>query len=229
MRLRYTLSGHVFITPQDDLDRLVDELISSGYDEEFCLATDFSPNFIARLMDAGFLVMSTELEDGTLLLPKIHLIRSVLLFPELHVKKSIKRFLSRYELRIDTDFDRILDRCIEIHGDDWLTRPLARSIKLLHRKRTPMASTRPVSFGVYRDGELKAGEFGVVSGRVYTSYSGYYDEPNAGTCQLVLSTRYLRDAGFAFLDFGMPLPYKDDLGAQNVDTQRFVELFRQSH
>jgi Leu/Phe-tRNA-protein transferase len=226
MPLRYTLSGHVFITPEDDLDTLVDELISTGYDEEFCIATHISPGFIARLMKAGFLVMSIDMEDGALLLPKIHLTRSVLLFPELHVKKSIKRFLGRYELRVDTDFNRILDRCIEIHGDGWLTLPLTRCIKWLHHKHTPLA--RPLSFGVYRDGELRAGEFGVVSGRVYTSYSGYYDESNAGTCQLVLTTRYLRDMGFAFFDLGMPLPYKDDLGARNVDTRSFVELFRQS-
>ncbi|MDR1326332.1 MAG: GNAT family N-acetyltransferase [Treponema sp.] len=226
MPLRYTLSGHVFITPEDDLDTLVDELISTGYDEEFCLATDMSLDFIASLMKAGFLVMSISIEDEVLLLPKIHLIRSVLLFPELHVKKSIKRFLGRYELRVDTDFNQILDRCIEVHGGDWLTPPLTRCIKQLHRKCVPMA--RPLSFGVYRDGKLRAGEFGVVSGRVYTSYSGYYDEPNAGTCQLVLATRYLRDKGFAFFDFGMPLLYKDDLGARNMDTRSFVELFRQS-
>ncbi|MDR2418868.1 MAG: GNAT family N-acetyltransferase [Treponema sp.] len=226
MRLRYTLSGHVFITPKDDLDTLVDELISTGYDEEFCLASDISPSFIARLMKAGFLVMSISIGDDVLLLPKIHLIRSVLLFPELHVKKSIKRFLGRYELRVDTDFNQILRRCVEIHGDGWLTPPLTRCIKRLHRKRVPIV--RLLSFGVYRDGKLRAGEFGVVSGRVYTSYSGYYDEPNAGTCQLVLTTRYLQDMGFAFLDFGMPLPYKDELGARNVDTRSFVELFRQS-
>jgi Leu/Phe-tRNA-protein transferase len=224
MPLRYTLSGHVFIMPEDDLDTLVDELISTGYDEEFCIATHISPEFIARLMKAGFLVMSTGMGDEALLLPKIHLIRSVLLFPELHVKKSIKRFLGRYELRVDTDFNQILERCIEIHGEGWLTPPLTQCIKQLHHKRTAMA--KPLSFGVYRDGQLRAGEFGVVSGRVYTSYSGYYDEPNAGTCQLVLTARYLRDTGFAFFDLGMPLPYKDELGARNISTRSFVELFR---
>ncbi|MDR1399552.1 MAG: GNAT family N-acetyltransferase [Treponema sp.] len=226
MLLRYTLSGHVFITPEDDLDMLVDELISTGYDEEFCIATDISPDFIARLMKAGFLVMSVDTQNGVLLLPKIHLTRSVLLFPELHVKKSIKRFLGRYELRVDTDFNHILDRCIEVHGNGWLTLPLTRCIKWLHHTHASMA--RPLSFGVYRNGKLRAGEFGVVSGRVYTSYSGYYNEPNAGTCQLVLTTRYLQNTGFAFFDLGMPLPYKDDLGAQNIDTQSFVALFRQS-
>jgi Leu/Phe-tRNA-protein transferase len=84
----------------------------------------------------------------------------------------------------------------------------------------------PVSFGVYRDGELKAGEFGVVTGRVYTSYSGYYEEDNAGTAQIILMAQWLRKSGFDFLDFGMPLDYKTFLGARTLNPRSFVEIFR---
>jgi Leu/Phe-tRNA-protein transferase len=87
---------------------------------------------------------------------------------------------------------------------------------------------KPAAFGLYRDGELVAGEFGVVSGRVYTSYSGYKDEDSAGTVQLALTGRYLRDTGFAFWDLGMPLDYKDRLGARNISPRLFVELFRKA-
>jgi Leu/Phe-tRNA-protein transferase len=228
MRLHYTQSGHVLISPGDDLDTLVDALLDTGYSEEFCIALDFDPFFIARLMAAGFLVMSAALEDEddmVILLPKLHLIRSVLFFPELRVTKSVKPKLKHYELRVDTDFDRIMERCVEIHGRGWLTEDLTNSIRLIRSlgKRCPV---RPVSFGVYRDGDLKAGEFGIRTGRVYTSYSGYYDEDSAGTVQLVLTTRYLRDQGFAFFDLGMPWEYKERLGATNIDPRRFVELFR---
>jgi Leu/Phe-tRNA-protein transferase len=224
MSLRYTVSGHVLISPHDDIEALVDELIATDYLEEFCIALSFSAAFIARLMGAGFLVMSTEVEDGVLVLPKIHITRSILDFKDLHVKKSIRRFLPRYELRVDSDFTHILERCVTVHGEGWLTRPLVDSIKRV--RWTRVGKARPVSFGLYRDGLLVAGEFGVICGRVYTSYSGYYDEDNAGTVQLVLTTQYLRDKGFAFFDLGMPLPYKDELGAHNVDTRHFVERFR---
>ena len=236
--LRYLPSGHVFIDPEDDCDKVVDALLKTEYSEEFCLARDFDEDFICRLMEAGFLVMSTELieedsdETGTenneqpffILLPKLHLIRSALFFPELHVKKSIRRFLPRYELRIDTDFDLILDKCVQTHGSDWLTQPLVAILKSL-RKRNDIR-TKPVSFALYREGKLKAGEIGVVMGRVYTSYSGYYEEANAGTVQMILMTKWLEATGFDFLDFGMPLDYKTALGAQNINPRRFVELFR---
>jgi Leu/Phe-tRNA-protein transferase len=82
-----------------------------------------------------------------------------------------------------------------------------------------------VSFGLYREGRLVAGEFGVVVGRVYTSYSGYRDEDSAGTVQLVLTGRLLRDSGFAYWDLGMILPYKKRLGARNLSRRRFLDLF----
>jgi Leu/Phe-tRNA-protein transferase len=212
-------------------------MLATGYDEEFCLSLCFDPAFIARLMEAGFLVMSTRIngeEDAYILLPKLHLVRSALFFENLHIKKSIKRFLGRYELRYDADFDYIVDRCIQIHGDDWLTPPLVRAIREIRAaadKKVTAAgkatvAAGPVSFGLYRDGRLVAGEFGVTVGRVYTSYSGYYDEDNAGTAQLVLTTQYLRDRGFAFFDLGMPLDYKRDLGAVDLSPGEFVELFR---
>ena len=63
-------------------------------------------------------------------------------------------------------------------------------------------------------------------GRVYTSYSGYYEEDNAGTVQMILMAQRLEELGFDFLDFGMPLDYKTALGAKNIEPRHFVELFR---
>jgi Leu/Phe-tRNA-protein transferase len=233
-KLRYTPWGYALITPLDNLDQVVDALLHTGYQEEFCLALDKSPGFIARLMAAGFLVMSTRLPpEGpdseaadwpVILLPKLHLKRSVLFFPDMHIKKSIRPLLLRYELAVDRDFSRILESCVRTHGDDWLTGPLLTALTELRTYRD--LPVRPVSFGVYRGGELKAGEFGVLVGRVYTSYSGYYEEPSAGTVQIILTAQYLRDQGFAFLDLGMPLDYKTTLGAKAIDPGYFVRIFR---
>jgi Leu/Phe-tRNA-protein transferase len=235
---RYTQSGYIFIRPGDDPDCLVDAMIRTGYREEFCLALDFDPFFLANLMAAGFLVMSAPLrEDGGensdaaneyspcfVLLPKLHLERSILFWDALRETKSARRLLKRYELRYDRDFDLILENCVRVHGNDWLTAPLCESIRRI--RWMPDCPVRMVSFGVYREGELKAGEFGAVAGRVYTSYSGYYDEDSSGTVQMLLTGRYLRDSGFAFWDLGMPLDYKERLGAKNVSPVEFVELFR---
>jgi Leu/Phe-tRNA-protein transferase len=161
-----------------------------------------------------------------ILLPKHHRERSVLFFPDLHAGKTLKRLLPRYELRADAEFDRILDRCAEVHGDDWLTLPLRRAIRAVRELKTP--GVRPCSFGLYREGVLRAGEFGVASGGVYTSYSGFYDENSAGTAQMILTGLCLRDRGFAFWDLGMPLAYKAGLGGRTLDRKGFTELFRRA-
>jgi Leu/Phe-tRNA-protein transferase len=238
--IRYTRSGQIFILPEDDPDWIVDVMLETGYDDEFCYALSFDPLFVAALMKAGFLVMSAAVKpvrgpDGKLyrylLLPKLHLERSVLFWEDLRETGTVKRLLKRYELRYDADFDRIMDRCVQVHGGDWLTPPLLQSLREVRAAgggEADPAAPKPVSFALYREGKLVAGEFGVVSGRVYTSYSGYRDENSSGTVQLALTGRYLRDAGFAFWDLGMPLDYKDRLGARNISPRLFVDLFRKA-
>jgi len=245
--LRYTISGHIYISPEDDCNNIADAILVTDYDQDFCLAGDFEPEFIARLMEAGFLVMSVNLSENDtepdyILMPRLHLVRSALFFENLHIKKSIKRFLNRYELRPDAAFEFILDRCVEKHNSDWLTPPLVECIKKIRSaandaygntggendsgRLTPSENARPASFALYREGKLVAGEFGVVCGRVYTSYSGFYDEDNAGTVQIILAARHLQEQGFLFLDLGMPLDYKKDLGAIDISAEEFVSLFR---
>jgi len=240
MELKYTLSGYIYIAPSDDCHEVVNAMLETNYSEEYCLAEAFDPDFIAKLMEAGFLVMSMNLskEDPFfLLLPKLHLVRSALFYENLHIKKSISKLLSRYELKADADFDYIIDRCVEKHGDDWLTEPLVDSIKKIRQNALanhsaqetllPVPYAYPTSFALYRDGKFAAGEFGVVCGKVYTSYSGFFDEDNAGTVQLILAARYLQEHGFSFFDLGMPLKYKSDLGAVDITPEEFVKLFRE--
>ncbi|GHV92799.1 hypothetical protein AGMMS50268_33020 [Spirochaetia bacterium] len=181
MRLRYTQSGHIFIGPKDDPQSIARAMVKTGCDEEFCIADNFAPDFIARLMAAGFLVMSMGFDgpgDGR--------------------RESI-RAIRRRSLR----------------------EPSLQTGSPVVSNHT---GVQPVSFGLYREERLAAGEFGVVAGKVYTSYSGYYDEDSAGTVQLILTGRYLRDAGFAFWDLGMPLEYKTRLGARSVDRENFLKL-----
>ena len=249
MFLNYGDTGCYIIFPEDDCSAVVDEMLAADFNDEFCFALDFDPKFVARLMEAGFLVMSANIKNTEtgpvyLLFPRLHTWRSALFFENLHVKKSIRRLLNRYELRADVEFDYILDRCVEKHGSDWLTPPLVNCIKKIRHgeginrhpapdAQTPAVSSLlpsaypyPATFGLYRGDKLVAGDFGVVCGSVYTSYSGYYDEDNAGTVQLILTTRYLQKNGFSFFDLGMPMDYKTGLGAEDISMHRFVKLFR---
>lgn len=241
-----TPSGHFFIEPVIDADTLIDAIIAADYSEEFCISRSFSPAFVAELMYSGFLVMSARLvadEDEAgdssggktsggryILLPKHHLTRNVLFFDDLHVSKTAGRMIKRnspaYDLRINADYDRIVENCVARHGDDWLTKPLLASLSRI--RKSGGLPVFPCSFGLYRNGELCAGEFGVVTGRVYTSYSGYHDGNSEGTIQMIMTARYLQDNGFDFWDLGMPLDYKYTLGARDIGIKEFIEIFRRA-
>jgi Leu/Phe-tRNA-protein transferase len=216
-------SGHVFLDASDDCDRAAKALEETAYQEDFCLALDFDPLFIARLMASGFLVMSCVVEEQFIILPKHHLIRSCLFFPELRIKKSIRPRLALYDLEFNKDFDLILDKCIDVHGDDWLTEPLVTAIRKIRKKQD--MPVRPVSFALYREGKLKAGEFGIMANRIYTSYSGYYEEANAGTAQMIHTALWLEKNAYNFWDLGMPLDYKLTLGAREISRKEFMEYF----
>jgi Leu/Phe-tRNA-protein transferase len=239
LKINYTQSGHIFIGPEDDPQAIARAMAETGYENEFCIADDFAPDFIARLMAAGFLVMSLRLnghggDHGPpvyILTPKLHFERSVIFFDDFHEPRSARRLIPRYKLRADMGtgapsdfslFDSVMERCAAIHGDDWLTPPLRETFRQIHASRNTAVHT--AAFGLYREGRLAAGEFGVVAGKVYTSYSGYYEEDSAGTVQLILTGRYLRDAGFAFWDLGMPMDYKTRLGAHGVERGEFLEM-----
>ena len=221
--LKVLRSGAVFLDTDDDCLAAAIALEECGYSEDFCLGLDFDPAFAAALMAAGFLVMSCVSDGKYILLPRHHLIRSCLFFPELHIKKNIRRHLGRYRLFYDRDFELILDKCVAVHGDDWLTGPLVKTIREI--RDSPHLPARPVSFALYRDGKLAAGEFGIKAGMVYTSYSGYYDESNAGTVQMILTAQYLENSGFSFWDLGMPLDYKLTIGAREITRKEFLDLF----
>lgn len=225
--LRFDDWGYAVLFPGGDLDRVVDELTARGYGNEFCLAPHVDPVFFRNLAYAGFLVMSTDdVFDPrkTIFLPKLHGIRSVLDLRELHESRSAKRLLHQYELRVDGDFETIVDRCAQVHGEDWLTEALRNLFKKVASEELPGPRLR--SFALYRDSRLVAGEFGVSTGGIYTSYSGYRDENSSGTVQMILTGRYLQRQGLSLWDLGMPLPYKKALGSRDLDRGAFIRLFR---
>jgi Leu/Phe-tRNA-protein transferase len=213
------------------LDLIVRVIGSENYEEEFCIARDFSPAFIANLMARGFLVMSMKIDESenepiTILMPKHHLVRNALFFDKLHISKSVKRFLNRYELKVDDNFELILQRCVETHDDAWLTKDLCASLVSLWNN--PIVPVKMFAFGLYRDEKLVAGEIGVVVGKVYTSYSGFKTENNSGRVQMIKTAKWLEENGFAFWDLGMPLDYKYTFGAVDIFKDEFLERFTQA-
>jgi len=225
-KLIYLESGRIVISEEDDPNEVIDHIINTNYPYEICFGVNFNIPYLTKLIRSGFFVMSKYDFQKNLYFIKAmhHLSRSVLFFDHLHIKKSIKKFLAKYELKENVEFNRIVDECIKNHDDHWLTKPLVDAIKEIHRINDPDVTF--TSFGLFKDGKLVAGEFGTKVGRIYSSYSGFHDENNSGTVQMILTARYLEKNGYAFWDLGMPIKYKKSFGAWVINLEEFIYIWR---
>ena len=218
---------------------------------DFCWSLTFSPLFMAQLVYEGFLPICAELGGGTglwLLMPKWHVQRCTMRFSDAHVSKSAKKRARRFRLTVDQEFDQVVDRCVEQHGENWLYPPMRKAFCALHHwgaARGGIASTAGAStdedtgddvlgavqfhsFELWQGSELVAGEFGATVGAVYTSFTGFYSVSGAGTVQLLAMASLLSDCGYDFWDLGQELKYKLDLGARLLPRVEFLAAFREA-
>lgn len=232
-----------YLTSVDDA---VAAIVHDTLEGDYCWSLEFSPPFIRSLCSLGFLPICSELGGGTglfVLLPKLHERRCVLQFDALHVPKKLRRRIARegVTLTVDDAFDAVIAGCLRQHGAEaWLHPPLRSALAALRAEDEAARGTavgggrtdggeaggaRTCCFALWRGDELVAGEFGVVCGRVYTSFSGFYTADGAGAMQMVLTAKLLAAAGFAWWDLGCEHEYKRAHGAQALPRRDFLDSF----
>ena len=231
------------LRPDSFLDAL---LMLPDYRNEFrCMSISYRIDLVEKLINSGYIILSQKIfvskkqYNSVLKLKKTRSYLSsffmcafiykkypILFLANLKEPKiSIKR-LNDYELKIDVDFDEIVDKCAEIHGDGWLTKPLRECFKKIHRN----SIVKFISFGLYKNDKLKAGEFGVLIGGMYISYSGYHIESSAGTIQMIKMFRYLKTKEIICCNLfgtGEKMEYKYRFGAIDVNRNDYIKLFRE--
>jgi Leu/Phe-tRNA-protein transferase len=147
------------------------------------------------------------------------------------VKKSDKRHLKkiggRYELCFDAGFNAVMDR-LDFHymkeDEDYMVK--LRNLYPLINQYTN--TVKFVSVALYMDGQLAAGDLGILAKKTYLSLTGFHDAPSAGSAQLILLAGELVKKGIELWDFG-PTTYRWDayklqLGAQKMTTENYQKL-----
>jgi Leucyl/phenylalanyl-tRNA protein transferase len=169
-----------------------------------------------------------------------------------HVPKKVKKLSKRFSLELNVSpdvnkFDLILEKIQSQHNENsWLVTPYVNSIKLLLLGDQKAVKFVCVSLfnsaGVTEASEsdsdddseesprIVAGELGVLIGCWYISLTGFSDKkdyPNSGKIQILAMAGKLKSMGCEYIDFGMMMDYKEDLGAMEISRGRFLSLFRQ--
>lgn len=216
------------LNPEDDLKSLADEILSQNLDE-FCWSLYFDPAFLVRLFHAGFLPIAINLgaegDPVYCLLPKLHERRCLLVPPgDVHTSAKTKKQAKKYSFSIDTEFQRVMQACVEKHGDrSWLYRPLRNALTDLHTGRRCVHS---IELWDEETGELVAGEIGYTVGAIYTSMTGFYKKTGCGNIQLAALGKFLGRQGFAVWDLGMCMDYKLEMGGIAVGRCEWLSLLR---
>jgi Leu/Phe-tRNA-protein transferase len=236
----------IYIKEEKNIDLFLDVLLKMpNYKNWFmCMTISFNIEMINKFINAGYVILSQKIYiskknytseikykktrsylSAIFLCALIYDSYPVLFLSNLKEPKITLKKFNNYELKVDIDFDKIIDKCSEIHGESWLTKPLRDCFKKIHKMYKKI---NLISFGVYKNNELKAGEFGIISGKMYVSYTGYYEESSAGTIQMIKMFKYLKNNGIICCNlFGPGYAYKYKFGTIDIDREKYIKLFRE--
>ncbi len=116
--------------------------------------------------------------------------RGVLEPGALRVSRSLRRSLSRFEVRVDTAFADVVAACADpSRPGRWITRDVAAAYTELHR----LGWARSVE--VWRDDRLVGGLYGVAVGGLFAGESMFHRDTDASKAALVALVRWVRQDG----------------------------------
>jgi leucyl/phenylalanyl-tRNA--protein transferase len=150
--------------------------------------------------------------------------RGVLPLDGLRVTRSLRKMLSRYEIRVDTAFAEVLDGCANRrrpHG--WIDRRIRRVYTELH-ERGIVHSVEAWS----RDGRLAGGLYGVSLGGLFAGESMFHRPDigrDASKAALVALVDFLvaADPTDRLLDVQWVTPHLASLGVVEIAREAYLE------
>jgi leucyl/phenylalanyl-tRNA---protein transferase len=158
--------------------------------------------------------------------------RAVIPLDGLHVSRSLRRSLRRFEIRVDTAFEEVVDACADParpHG--WISPEVRAAYVRLHE----LGWVHSVEAWDRADGALAGGLYGVAIGGLFAGESMFHRRRDASKVALVGLVDLLRDGergsasrGHRLLDVQWMTPHLARLGAVEVPRVMYLELVRRA-
>ncbi len=149
--------------------------------------------------------------------------RGVLPLRGLRVTRSLRQSCRRYEVRVDTAFDRVVEACADPARDGaWITDAIAGAYGELHRLGWAH------SVETWRDGELVGGLYGVAIGGLFAGESMFHRATDASKVALVGLVELLSDeyADHRLLDVQWRTDHLATLGVVTVPRSAYLRALR---
>jgi leucyl/phenylalanyl-tRNA--protein transferase len=143
--------------------------------------------------------------------------RGVLPLDGLRVGRSLRKSLSRFEVRVDTAFAEVIEACGDPrrpHG--WITRDIRNAYLTLHHLGWAH------SVESWQDGRLVGGLYGVAVGGLFAGDSMFHRVADSSKVALVHLVKLLDDHPDTLLDVQWTTPHLRSLGATDIPRSEYL-------
>ena len=144
--------------------------------------------------------------------------RGVILHGGLRVSRSLRKKVAHFEVRVDTEFARVVAACADPrrpHG--WITKDIRNAYQRLHELGWAH------SVEAWADGDLAGGLYGVAIGGLFAGESMFHRRTDASKVALVGLVDLLDDHPDTLLDVQWTTPHLATLGATDVPRSDYLD------
>jgi leucyl/phenylalanyl-tRNA--protein transferase len=183
---------------------------------------EITPDILMRAYSIGLFPMAESAESATLFWvdPKQ---RGIFPLDGLVISGSLAKTVrsERFEIRVDSDFDGVIDGCAE-RDKTWINTDIRRLYGAL------FADGNAHSVEVLEEDVLVGGLYGVSLGAAFFGESMFHTVRDASKVALVHLVARLRFGGFCLLDTQFVTPHLASLGAIEILREAYLQRLDQA-
>jgi leucyl/phenylalanyl-tRNA--protein transferase len=183
---------------------------------------EITPDLVLQAYSIGLFPMAETAEQDHLFWVDPEA-RGIFPLEGLVVSRSLAKSVrsDRYEIRIDSDFDAVIDGCAAPaaeRGQTWINGPIRR----LYRALFDRGDVHTVE--AWFEGHLVGGLYGVSLGAAFFGESMFHTSRDASKVALVHLVVRLRRGRYRLLDTQFVTPHLESLGAVEVPRAKYKAL-----
>ena len=181
-------------------------------------AETITTDMVLRAYSVGLFPMAERADDIAIhwIEPRL---RGIIPLNNLHISKSLAKVIrsDHFEIRVDTDFDQVIDACAE-REETWIN----SRIRELYRALFDEGHVHTVE--TWRDGKLVGGLYGVSLGAGFFGETMFHHETDASKVALAHLVARLIKGQFRLLDTQFLTPHLQTLGAIEIPREDYLTL-----
>ncbi|WP_108680877.1 leucyl/phenylalanyl-tRNA--protein transferase [Methyloceanibacter sp. wino2] len=187
---------------------------------------EITPQVLLKAYSCGIFPMAESADNNALYWIEPER-RGILPLDAVHVSRSLAKTIRRggYEVRIDNDFDAVIDGCAEPRSGRRSTWINSR-IRSLYGELFALGHCHTVE--VWQDGALTGGLYGVHLGRAFFGESMFSRARDTSKIALVYLVARLKYGGFTLLDTQFITDHLAQFGAIEISRQVFQQLLEEA-